>query len=242
MIEKITGIVLDVVRHSDRYNIVTLFTRERGRVAFLSAAGNGKAARMRNARLMPLGIVSADVNFKGNRELQNLGSIIPAVVWHDLYCNPVKSAIVLFLSEVLNAFLRQADADVPMWNFIVQSLHSLDRTREKVANRHLAFLIGMLPHAGIEPILTTPANGDLWFDMRDGRLTPSMPLHNDYVRPDEARFLPLLIRMTADNCGRFRFSASQRRRLLNGLVRYYSVHYPGMENLKSLSVLNDTFQ
>ncbi|MDE6682692.1 MAG: recombination protein O N-terminal domain-containing protein, partial [Muribaculaceae bacterium] len=50
-IERVTGIVTDIVRHNDRHNIVTLFRRSRGRVSFLSPAGSGKAGRARNARL-----------------------------------------------------------------------------------------------------------------------------------------------------------------------------------------------
>ncbi|MDE6842842.1 MAG: recombination protein O N-terminal domain-containing protein [Muribaculaceae bacterium] len=38
-------------RHNDRHNVVTLFTRQRGRVAFLSTAGSSRSASRIPARL-----------------------------------------------------------------------------------------------------------------------------------------------------------------------------------------------
>ena len=76
-IEKIRGIVIDVIKHNDRHNVVTLFTRDRGRIAFLSPVGSGKSARMRNARLLPLSVIETDVNMRQNRELQLLGAVTP---------------------------------------------------------------------------------------------------------------------------------------------------------------------
>lgn len=237
-IERVTGLVIDTIRHSDRHNVVTLYTRERGRMSFLSNVGTGKAARMRNVRLRPLAVVTTDVDMRGNRDLQRLGAVMPAVLWHDLYFNPVKSSIVMFLSEFLNTFLRQSDADAAMWDFIVRSLQGLDAERGSVANRHLAFLIGLLPHAGIQPDLSGEGR---WFDMREGVVVDFMPLHHDVVTGDELQALRTIARMTAANCRRFRLSAPQRRRLLAGLLQYYSIHFPGMANLKSPSILAETF-
>ena len=240
MIERITGIVLDTVKHSDRHNVVTLFTRERGRMSFLSPAGKGKSGLMRNARLMPLSVVTADINIHANRELQVLPTPQRAAVWHDLYFNPVKSSVAIFLSEFLNAYLRHSEADSNEWDFIFRSVESLDSARRGMANLHLAFLIGLLPFAGIEPDLSGAGEGR-WFDMRGGCFTPFPPPHGDSLRPEEARLLPLLSRMTAANSRAFRFSAAQRRRLLAGLLQYYSVHFPGLANLKSPSILTEVF-
>lgn len=237
-LERITGLVIDIIRYSDRHNVVTMYTRERGRMSFLSNVGTGKAARMRNSRLRPLSVVATDVDIRGNRELQRLGAVTPVILWQELYFNPVKVSIVMFLSEFLNTYLRQSDADTALWDFVVRSLEGLDCERKSVANRHLAFLIGLLPHAGIQPDLSGDGR---WFDMREGVVTDFIPLHHDMVTGDELRALKVIARMTAANCGRFRFNAPQRRRLLTGLLQYYSIHFPGLSNLKSPSILAETF-
>ncbi|MCH5214888.1 MAG: recombination protein O N-terminal domain-containing protein, partial [Muribaculaceae bacterium] len=51
MIERLEGIVTDLVKHNDTHNVVTLFTRTRGRMAFLVPVGKSKSGKMRNALL-----------------------------------------------------------------------------------------------------------------------------------------------------------------------------------------------
>ncbi|MDE7114837.1 MAG: DNA repair protein RecO [Muribaculaceae bacterium] len=239
-IEKITGIVVDTVRHNDRHNIVTLFTRSRGRIAFLSPVGSGKAGRMRNARLMPLSVVEADVNIRQNRELQSLGSIMPAEVWRNIYFNPVKSSIALFLSEFLNRYLRDSSPDHVAWDFILASLRILDNTDKGLANFHIWFLIRFLDIAGIAPDLSGYENGDA-FDMRGGIPVVDEHIHKDILSPAETRLLVLLSRISVTNMRFFRFTGNDRRRLLDRILRYYAIHFPGLSGLKSPDVLSDVF-
>ena len=47
--------------------------------------------------------------------------------------------------------------------------------------------------------------------------------------------------ITAANCRYFRFTKSQRRDTLAGIIHYYSIHYPGLGDLKSPAILAETF-
>lgn len=239
-IEKITGIVTDIVRHNDRHNIVTLFTRSRGRVSFLSPAGKGKTGRMRNARLQLLSVVESDVNFRESRNLQSLGSVGLTVVWKDLYFNPVKGAIVMFLSEFLNHYLREASPEPNLWDYVYYSLSELDRRKKGYANFHLSFLIGLLHFAGITPDITELEEGD-YFDMQSGIVVAERPQHRNFLYPSETALLPLIMRMNVDNDRFFKFKGGERRELLRKLLQYYSIHFPGMMNLKSPEILAEIF-
>lgn len=239
-IEKITGIVTDILKYSDRHNVVTLFTREKGRVPLLSSAGNGKTARLRNAALMPLSVISADINFNATREMQFLGRFQREYLWKDIYFNPVKSAVSLFVAEFVNTYMRQAGPDERMWDFVLESISRLDGAREGIANHHLAFLIEFLGYAGIRPDLSdrTP---DAWFDMRGGTMTLLPPAHRDSLPPETAALFPLLSRMNLRTARLFRFNGRQRRELLDTLLHYYSIHFPGMAGLRSPEVLAEVF-
>lgn len=239
-IERLHGIVTDVLKHSDRHNVVTLYTRERGRVALLANAGGGKTARMRNAQLMPLSVIETDVNVSATRELQFLGRFSRPLLWHDLYFDPVKSAVGLFTAEFLNVFLRQSPPDARLWDYVVKAVTQLDSMKRGIANFHLAFLIEFLAYAGITPD-TDGWQPGAWFDLRAGSFSALPPGHRDVAEPDDAGFMPLLARMTTANAPAFRFSVGQRRRLLTGLLRYYSVHFPGLSSLKSPEVLQELF-
>lgn len=240
VIEKIHGVVLGVIRHNDRNNIVTLYTAERGRISFLSSAAGGKSGRMRRARLSPLAMVESDVNFRESRELQYLGAVEVVAPWRELYFDPMKAPIVIFISEFLNKLLRTSGPDPAMWAFVTRSLAALDCARRGLANYHLAFLIRMLPIVGIAPDTIPWQRGDL-FDMRTAEFTPLPPGHSDILPADESAAIATLMRINYRNMHLFRFNVGQRRRLLNVLLHYYSLHLPMPSQLKSVEVLSELF-
>ena len=238
LIQKVAGIVIDTVKHSDRHNIVTLFAREQGRVSLLSSAGGGKTARMRNSALMPLSVISADINFNATRELQFLGKFQRDIVWRDLYFSPAKSAVAMFITEFLSSYMRQSPPDPMLWDFTVRAIGQLDAADSAayVANFHLAFLIEFLDYAGIRPDLSAWRE-DGWFDMRGGTVSIMPPAHRDVIVPRQMHTLRLLGRMNLRTAALFRFKKEERRELLGALLHYYSLHFPGLGNLKSPSVL-----
>lgn len=244
-LERIEGIVLDTVKYSDNNNIVTIFAREQGIVSLLVPAGNSPKARRIKAGLLPLSIISTDTKFNKNRKIQFLGNFNISSLNRDIYFNPYKSAIALFLADFLYSFLRQSAPDGEMWQYIVNSINLLDATSKSVANFHLGFLIELLKPAGIKPVFDTrngyDADKAYWFDMRDGSFSIIAPNHIDRIPPAESRLLPLLSRMTPTNSYLFKFNRDNRRELLRYLLRYYSIHFPGIGQLKSLSVLADIF-
>ena len=243
MIEKIEGIVLDIVKHSDRHNVVTLYTRSRGRMAFLSTASKGKVGKMKNSRIMPLACISADINLKGNRDLHLLPSVAPICVWRTLYFDPVKSSLVFFLSEFLNNLLRHSQADTNLWDFIRDSLFRLDETpSDKLANFHIAFLVRLLPLVGINPPVSDYRNGD-FFNMEKAEFISNPISRNapNLLNQYDSSTLPVLSRINFENNHLFRFSRQNRQRTLSLLLRYYSLHLPVSSNLKTLEILHSLF-
>ncbi len=245
MKEDIKGIVLGTVKHSDRHNVTSIYTRERGRVAFLTPAGTSIKSRQTSARLQPLSIIEAQANITSTRDIHNLSSILPMKVWKSLYYVPLKSTIVLFLSEFLSRLLREAPPEPNLWDFIANSISVLDATENhtSVANFHITFLVSMSHMMGIQPDLSDYRNG-MEFDMKSGRMTyPFNAISPNSLRIDADRsaFLPILARINFANARFFRFSGKERSELISHILKYYGLHFPGCDNLKSLDILKEIF-
>lgn len=263
MTEKLTAIVLDITRHNDKLNVITLYTRSRGRLSFLSPAGAGKNGRLRQARLQPLAVIEADINFRNSSELQRLGSFSLHNVWRDLYFNPIKQLMTLFLSEFLNKLLRATMPDENLWDFIYKSLTLLDNMQTGIGNFHITFLSSLLPFVGIQPDHTQYMPGFL-FDMQSGTfrrdnlyfenslLKNHVSESNSYIpghtsdhsailTGEEARFAATLCRLNFSNMRALRLSGQQRVNILQRLLQYYSFHFPGSGNLKSLDIIHELF-
>lgn len=242
MSEKIRGIVLGMIKHSDRHNIMNIYTRERGRMSFLSPVGSGKSARLRNARLLPFSVIETDVRINPVKELVLLGRFSVVEVRHSLYFNPVKQTLTLFLREFLDKLLRSSAPDMKMYEYLERGISFIDNAPEdRCSNLHIAFLTGLLSPAGIYPNLEDWQPGDR-FDMRGGEFVALKPLHNDCLTPADSAKLMILMRMTMRNAARFRFNAEERRRILTLLLRYYSIHFPGLSNMKSLDILSEIYR
>lgn len=240
MIERIEGIVTDIVRHNDKHNVVTLYTRSRGRMAFLVPVGKSKSGRLRNAAFSLLAVVSADVNITSGKELFTLRNAEPMRLWHGIYSDPIKGSLLFFLTEFCNRLLRQYPADENLWNYLLQSLEILDSGKGPISNFHLAFLIRLLPIVGIEPTVTHWEPDDR-FDMLSGEMVsrnhPDFLRRRSYISEDESRFIPLLRRMNYRNMSLFRLNTTERNRILDRLLAYYLVHLPIGAEFKTLPVL-----
>ena len=190
---------------------------------------------------MPLQIVEADIRFVAGKEIQRLGRVSPQLVWHSMYFNPVKSAIVLFLQDFLRRFLRESGPDAALWDYVALSLRVLDEIPVICApNFHIAFLCNLLPIAGIAPDLEGYRPGYM-LDMRAGVFSGSEPLHSDFLSAQESAVAHRLGRISFANMNRFRFSGDERRRVIRKLLRYYAIHLPGLDSLRSTEVLGLVF-
>lgn len=240
MAEKTKGIVIEVRKHNDKNNIVTLFTPEYGRVAFLSSVSSTRGGKMRAARLQLLSVVETEFTFKPAKELHRLGNVQLLEVWDDLYFHPMKRLITIFIAEFLSRLLRASMPDEMLWNYIYGSLVIFNESSDIFNDFPIAFLCGLLPLAGIRPDTSTYSDG-FYFDMREGKFTIDPPLHKDFLKEEEARFAAMTSRINYTNIKRLKLKSVDRRRILNGLLQYYSLHYPGIANMKSTEAIRELF-
>lgn len=240
MSEKINGIVLNVRKYNDRNNIVTLYTRERGRLSFISPTGSGKASNVRRARLQPLAVVTTDLSFKASTELQRLGSISSARIWNDIYFHPTKRAIALFISEFLYRLLKETASEPPLFDFLVNSFSLFDETKENISDFHIPFLISLLTFTGIKPDTKGYKEGYV-FDFESGIFLPEFEAKGPVLRNEEAAAAVWISRINFLNMKRLRFTNANRRQIINVLLNYFSYHFPGLGELKSPDILREIF-
>lgn len=240
MSEKIHGIVLNVRKYNDRNNILTLYTRERGRLAFVTPMGSGKASNMRRARLQPLAVVEADIKFKAGAELQHLGSVSSPEIWHDIYFHPAKRALALFISEFLYKLLNATMPDPNLYDFLVISLRLLDRMEKGISDFHLPFLVSMLSFSGILPDVSNHRPGYV-FEFASGSFVLEFEARNPVIPDPDASFIPFILRLNFANMKCLRLTAANRRHILYGILNYFSYHFPGLGSLKSIDVLREIF-
>ena len=225
MYESIRGLALRTIRHDDRTSILSAWTAERGRVAISMPAGNGREARRRRALTMPLALFEGVAVSRPGRELLQLRDMRPTDVTASLHSHPVKTAMALFLADVLDSVLRSAAPDGRYSEVLFGAVRALDAVDNPhaLANFHLWFLRALATMTGIAPDFGSWRPGAV-FDMTEGVFRASAPLRGRWLAPDEACAVRMLGRLTLNNIGRVRLSRSDRRLLLDGILDYYALH------------------
>lgn len=240
MYEKIQGVVLNTIRYSDKHNIVHIYTRQRGLMAFAVPQGRTAGARQCNALLMPLSLVDAEARVMPGRELSSLRDLRRNAVLSQIYTDPVKSAIALYVSELLTHAIQEHEQNLALYDYIEQCVMILESAVRGVANFHICFTYHLGILIGIQPDTGTWREG-WWFDMRGGVFRPVPTGGSHWLRPDEARVIWLLSRMTFTNMHLFRFARDQRNQVLEVMLNYFKLHHSTLGTLRSPEVLKQLF-
>jgi DNA repair protein RecO (recombination protein O) len=144
------------------------------------------------------------------------------------------------LGEVLTSVLKEESPHEEMFDFIEESIIYFEGCREGYANFHIAFLAGLSSFLGFEPGIKENIN-DTYFDMLNGLFVPSPPVHGNYASPEVSALLADFFVSSYDNINTITLSGALRNELLETLLRYYSLHLPGLKRIKSLEVLKEVF-
>lgn len=239
MFETIECVALRTVRYSDRQSILSAYSRTHGRVAISLPAGAGRNAARLRAVTQPLAQFQCVADFRPNRDILSV---------RDLRClqappggSPVKSALALFMADMLAALLREPQQDVLLFDFISEAILQLDAApAQRSGNLHIAFLVKLAHFMGIEPDWGTYGEGKV-FDLVDGIFRTSPPLHGRWLPSGEAATARLLSRMNFRTAHLFRFSRGERSLLLDRIIQYYQTHFPTLGALNSLDILRTIF-
>lgn len=241
MKETVHIIALRTIKYNDRHSILSTFSLERGSLSFLVPAGNGREASRRRALLMPLSIVECAADFRPGRDIHTMSDPRLMAPLANLRMSPLKSALTLFIAEVLVSLLRESHADAAMWGFIEDSILTLDALSDsRTANFHICFLCRLGHFLGIAPDTTTFSDGKV-FDMIDGTFRASFPSHKEFLVGREAAVVATLFRLSFSDMHLLRLSRSERNAMLDGILRYYSLHIAPLDSLRSLDVLRALF-
>ncbi len=80
--------------------------------------------------------------------------------------------------------------------------------------------------------------------MKSGTMAyPFSAISRSVIRIDSLKtsFLPTLMRINFANARFFRFSGKERSELIDHILKYYGLHFPGSDNLKSLEIMKEIF-
>lgn len=241
MLEKTRGIVLHQIKFTDSGIVAQVYTKKFGRQSFLIRGTRNRKTGKHNILFQPLVILDLEEYYKQNREMQTLKEFSVYFNPYDIYSNIKKSCVAIFLGEVLTSVLKEESPHEEMFDYIEESIIYFDRCKEGYANFHIGFMVGLSSFLGFEPGPRTDKES-VFFDMVNGIFVKIPPVHGNYANEEMTNILADFFVASYDSLSDISLTGKIRNDVLETLVRYYSLHLPGVKKIKSLDILKEVFR
>lgn len=221
MLVKTKGIVFRLTPYGDTSVIVNMFTDLLGLQSYIVNGVRSQSKKSKIALFQPLTLLDLVVYHKENGNIMRIKEVKCYHLYQNLSRQVNKSAIALFINEVLNKAVKDQSHTSEIFQFISNSLIILDE-HPKPENFHLIFLLGLSRHLGFAPNQTSEVLGVHWMDEQEEQLLKQLLL---ITYQDE---LPM--------------TYTQRQTLLSCLMRFYQTQIDGFGEMKSLPVLQEVLR
>lgn len=176
-------------------------------------------------------------NHRGAGKMEYLREAKVTSNYQSIYMNPLKTAMVLFIAEMLRNAVKEEEGNEALFNYLQYSLEYLD-SAPNIANFHLLFLLNLTRYLGFQP--ETEKNDLPVFNLLEGIFQKFSS--NDYcIEGRNVEILKSLLGIEFDELQHIKLNKILRNDFLNMLLLYYQLHIEGFRKPKSLSVLNEIF-
>ncbi len=236
MLVKSPAIILGSVKYGDSSIILKTYTRESGAKSFIAGGLQNKKGVLRPALVQPLSqlnLVYYEKSKGGGLKRIKEASVYQA--YNQLFFDPVKISLAMFLAEVLSHVLHEEEPEPQLFDFISESLMLLDELEAGIGNFHVAFLVNLTGHLGFKP--EEPAGSSDYFDLLNGVYTSFEPPHFHFLDPAVTTQWKLLQNLKLDQLSTLKLSRESREKLLTAVLEYYRLHIKDFGKLRSLEVV-----
>lgn len=231
------AIVLSKLKYKDNDLIIKCYTQQLGTVSYLvRGVFKSKKGLQKTAYYQLLSQIKIETHHKENKSLQYIKDVRAQVIYNTIHTHIAKSAVVMFLSEVLTHVLKEEEKNETLYKFIENALLWLD-VENNFSNFHLLFLLKLTKHLGFYP--DTSNNHLNYFNLQEGGFQEHKSKHT--ISGKNLTVLKLMLGINFDTLSTIKINASQRQDLLKIMLLYYELHIESFKQPKSLGVFNQVF-
>lgn len=241
MLHKTRGIVLRTIKYSETSVICTVFTEELGLRKYIVNGVRSTRAQVKPALLQPMSLLDMVVYQRENKELNRIGEIRPAYVYSGLPFDIVRGAVGMFIAEVAQKTIKEADPNPNLFGYLFDLFYALDTAPiADVPNFPLIFMATYAAHLGIQPggewSALTP-----YFDIREGIFMQMKP-DRLYIEGDEVQLFSTLCDTNFEASSSLSMTNAQRRYLLQHWLLYYRYHLEHLPEIHTPDILQEIFR
>ena len=234
------ALVIKSIKQGETSLIVSCYLEEIGYRSFLVKGLYGsKKSRFSKAHFFPLNLINIHYSFNEKKNLGFIKEVKSEVLFNTIHSDVQKSSVIVFLSEILNnVFREELEVNQDLFDFLLNSLIWYDNVIE-CNNYHIKFLIELSKYIGFHPNISN--ENDSYFCLESGSTTNTKPLGGNICGEDLKLFKSLL-GMKFEDLNKMNINRESRKRILNKIIDYYSLHLQMFKTPKSINVFEEVFK
>jgi len=240
MLHKTKGIILHQIKYTDSGVIAQVYTRDFGRQSIMIKGMRSKKSGKHNILFQPMFILDLIFYYRESRSVQILKEFSVSFSPAGIYGDVKKSCIAVFLAEILASVLKEESPGFELFDYVENSIKYLDKSESGFANFHIVFLAGLSSFLGFEPGTRNDPEKK-YFDLLNGTFVSMPPLNTPYADPHVSDLLAEFFNVSFDKMGSIPLTGPLRNEVLETIIRYFSIHLPGLKKINSLNILKEIF-
>ncbi|MFA6403547.1 MAG: DNA repair protein RecO [Salinivirgaceae bacterium] len=230
-------IVLNYTKYSESSIIVHSLTKKHGRQSII-VYGIGGKRKNKLGFFQPLNLLETQLYYKPNSSLQKIKEFKLATPLFNIPHEIGKSALALFISEILYRSIKEEFADERLFDFVKTSILILEEITLGLPYFHVAFMVKLAKQLGFmsdEPILSG------YYDYKENVATDLKPSHEYFLKKEDQNLLISLLERPYSELQNFNLTGNQRDKLLDSVVKLFELHLLNINSLRSYLVLKEVF-
>lgn len=220
MLHKTRGVVFRFVRYRETSIIVSIFTELFGLQSYIvNGIRSSKSSGNKMALYQPLTLLDLVVYHREHANINRIKEVKCLYPYHTIITDVRKTTMSMFLNEMLNKTVKEESHAQELFQFLYQSLLALDLQEKGYENFHLVFLLKLSRYLGF------------------GAHRTSEVLGFQGVSDEEEQIINQLLQ--AEYSTTLNVSTTQRRTLLDVLLKFYASHIDTLGEIRSVQVLRE---
>lgn len=179
MIIRTEAIVLRSIDYGETSQIVTLFTRQKGKLAVMAKGARRTKSRF-GSSLQPMSYIQVVFYYKGSRGIQTLSESSHVRPFHGIMRSLEGLSYGLRIVELVYALLQEEEQNPIVFNLLIEVLERLNRSGTRLENLfhyyqlRLAAVLGFAPNIDREAVEQITGSGGV-IALDTGSILPTDP-------------------------------------------------------------------
>lgn len=244
MITHTEAIIFKSVDYGETSKIVTMFTREHGKIALM--VRGVKKPKSKFSGLIEIGnILDVVYYYKTSRSVQIISEASYAAKNKNLRSDFEKMATMTSALELISQLLHENEINESLFDFTQKVLTWLNETdiHPPKIFPYLQIRLAELTGIGLQLDLTNPHNQTNYLNIESGLITTeSISSHSYKLTQNQFHYLKIGLQTQSSTLFDIPFDTGELKALIENLDRYLKYHVEGLRDRKSDAIFEQILQ